>query len=79
MAEKTEGPKVGDFVVWWNQGVVSNDPCPAIVTQVGAPGILSLTAFTPDGSLVAQGVRHKDDEGLRANHRRRSGCWAEKD
>ena len=72
-----ESPQVGDIVLYYHRGVISNSPMPAIVV-FNENGYLCLSVFTPNGQLNVDGVRHKDDPTSKPADKLRSGCWVEK-
>jgi hypothetical protein len=68
----------GEIVYWWNKGITSNTPLPAIVVLDHGQGNLCLKIFARDGDSTLDGVKHRDDVNLKPAHKLRSGCWCER-
>lgn len=73
--------ELGDIVLWMEQGLPSDRPRAAIVTDVGSAGILGMSVLGKGGEsglrfyAYRDGIRHIDDPKLTKYDREELGAW----
>lgn len=67
---------IGDMVHWFDRGQRSS-PMTALVTGLGVRGCLTLSIFSPGGSMMLthKAVRHIDDPDARERDLEARGAW----
>jgi len=71
--------RIGDIIYWYNRGMLTNSPCPAIILHKRGNGVLMLSVQTDVGPRVYDAVKHYASPELNRAQLDQRGCWSTRD
>lgn len=71
--------RIGDVVYWYNKGMLSHSPAPALILHKRGSGVLMLSVMTDVGPRVYDAVKHYGSPELNRVQLDQRGCWSTRD